>query len=366
MPHHAAREGVPRRSWAARFQRRQRLKGSLWVIPLVFAIVGPVLAEITLALDNHVELPAEWQYTESTASTVLSAIVGAMVGLTGFVVAFGVLIIQMATQTLSPRFMRLWYRDGLQKAVLGIFVGTLTFSLALLREVSPHSVPEIGVSVAGIAVTVSVMLFLVYLDRFLHRLRPIAVGWIVADAGAQVFTAGLPAIPGLAPEPAAVSRREARARGPQWWRRARSRRSTRMACWSSRCSTTACSCSRTPSATSSRTTASSLCVFGAAEPPDSERLRGMIAIGEERTIEQDPAFALRILVDIAIRALSPSVNDPNDGLPAVGPDRGPAAGHRRERPARPRRAARRRRAVARARRDAALGGPARARAHGDP
>ena len=137
MPHHAERLGVPRRSWAARFQRRQRLKGSLWVVPLICAIVGPVLAEITLALDDGVSLPSHWQYSESTASTVLSAIVGAMVGLTGFVVAFGVLIIQMATQTLSPRFMRLWYRDGLQKAVL-TSSATLTFSLALLREVSPY------------------------------------------------------------------------------------------------------------------------------------------------------------------------------------------------------------------------------------
>jgi uncharacterized membrane protein len=36
----------------------------------------------------------------------------------------------------------------------------------------------------------------------------------------------------------------------------------------------------------------------------------MVALGRERTIDQDPAFALRILVDIAIRALSPAVNDP--------------------------------------------------------
>ena len=36
----------------------------------------------------------------------------------------------------------------------------------------------------------------------------------------------------------------------------------------------------------------------------------MVALGVERTIDQDPAFALRILVDVAIRALSPAVNDP--------------------------------------------------------
>jgi uncharacterized membrane protein len=40
----------------------------------------------------------------------------------------------------------------------------------------------------------------------------------------------------------------------------------------------------------------------------------MFALGRERTIEQDPAFALRILVDIAIRALSPAVNDPTTAV----------------------------------------------------
>src|SRR6478752_8259163 len=279
MPHHAAREGVPRRSWAARFQRRQRLKGSLWFIPLVFAIVGPVLAEITLALDNHVELPAEWQYTESTASTVLSAIVSAMVGLTGFVVAFGVLVVQMATETLSPRFMRLWYRDGLQKAVLGIFVGTLTFSLALLREVSPRSVPEIGVSVAGIAVTVSVMLFLVYLDRFLHRLRPVAVGWIVADAGAQVFIDGHPLLTGLAPEPAAVQAGakpdlEVRSGGAGAIQ-AIDRHGLLALAVQHDCLFVL------PHAVGDIVPHASVivCTFGAAEPPDPEHLRGMVAIG---------------------------------------------------------------------------------------
>ena len=43
-------------------------------------------------------------------------------------------------------------------------------------------------------------------------------------------------------------------------------------------------------------------------------LRDLFALGRERTIEQDPAFALRILVDIAIKALSPAVNDPTTAV----------------------------------------------------
>ena len=47
------------------------------------------------------------------------------------------------------------------------------------------------------------------------------------------------------------------------------------------------------------------------------RLRDMIVLGPERTIEQDPAFAIRIIVDIADKALSPAINDPTTAVQAL-------------------------------------------------
>jgi uncharacterized membrane protein len=49
-------------------------------------------------------------------------------------------------------------------------------------------------------------------------------------------------------------------------------------------------------------------------PRDASRLADMVALGDERTIEQDPAFAIRILVDVANLALSPAVNDPTTAV----------------------------------------------------
>ena len=43
----------------------------------------------------------------------------------------------------------------------------------------------------------------------------------------------------------------------------------------------------------------------------------MIVLGVERTIEQDPAFAVRIMVDVAIKALSPAVNDPTTAVQVI-------------------------------------------------
>jgi uncharacterized membrane protein len=286
------------------------------MVPLAGALAGPLLAELVASLEAHLEIPGGWTYSEATASAVLAAIVGAMVGLTGFVVAFGVLIVQMATQTLSPRFMRLWYRDGLQKAVLGTFVGTMTFALALLRRVGPDSVPNIGVTLAGVAVSVSVVLFLVYLDRFIHRMRPIAVAWIVARNGARVFTEMQPTGPqadAAHARPTGTPSLEVHSHGAGAIQ-AIDRRGLRATAIQHDCLLVL------PHAVGDIVPHGSLLlqVYGASTPPGAERLRGMIAIGEERTIEQDPAFALRILVDIAIRALSPAVNDPTTACQVIG------------------------------------------------
>lgn len=56
-----------------------------------------------------------------------------------------------------------------------------------------------------------------------------------------------------------------------------------------------------------------LAVHGGAAPP-SRALRHTVGVGVERTVHQDPAFGLRQLSDIALRALSPSVNDPTTAV----------------------------------------------------
>ena len=58
-------------------------------------------------------------------------------------------------------------------------------------------------------------------------------------------------------------------------------------------------------------------VFGGDRPIAEDALRGCVAIGDERTLEQDPRFAFRILVDIAIKALSPAINDPTTAVLAL-------------------------------------------------
>ena len=135
-------------SWATRFRIRPYLHESLWWVPLLGIVLGALLGVVDVRVDRSIDLPASWTYSPSTATTVLAAIVGAMAALTGFVVTVTVLVVQMVLGTFSARYMRIWHRDPMLKAVLALLIGVLVFSLSLLRHVENDFVPNLGVTVA--------------------------------------------------------------------------------------------------------------------------------------------------------------------------------------------------------------------------
>ena len=296
-------------SLAGAFRARQFVRQSLWVVPLLGGVAGVVLSGVDLWVEGLIDLPPSWSYSAATANSVLSAAAAAMVGLIGFVVTIGVLVVQMATGTLSPRFMRLWYRDRLQKFVLAAFTATFTFAFALLRHVEADSVPDLGVSLVGLAVSIDLILLLLYFDRFVHALRPVAVAAAMAEAGLAIEAEedGLVASAGNGDQVAGLGEPEARILAP----RSGAIQDVDIADLVRFAAARGQVCV-IPHTIGDFVTAGSVLmeVHGAASETDLRRLRGMVSLGHERTIDQDPAFALRIMVDIAIRALSPAVNDP--------------------------------------------------------
>ena len=154
--------------------------------PLVGGLLGLGLSNASVWLEGRSHVPHGWDYSTDTALTVLTTVVAASVGLTGFVVTVTVLVVQMATGTFSPRYMRLWYRDSVLKATLAVLVGALAFSFTLLRRID-ENVPDLGVTMAGFFLGAGLVLFLVFLDRCLHRLRPVKVASLVAHAGKEAL-----------------------------------------------------------------------------------------------------------------------------------------------------------------------------------
>ena len=58
-------------------------------------------------------------------------------------------------------------------------------------------------------------------------------------------------------------------------------------------------------------------LYGGARAADPGTMRAAVAFGSERTMEQDPTFAFRIIADIALKALSPAINDPTTAVIAI-------------------------------------------------
>jgi uncharacterized membrane protein len=306
-------------SWSRRFRFREYVRGSLWLIPLAGAVIGGLLGTGIAQVDRSVNLPGYWTYSDSTASTVLAAIVGAEAALTGFVVTVTVLVVQMATGTFSARYMRLWYRDGMLKVTLAVLAGTLTFSFGLLRRIESDFVPNLGVTIAGALVVLGLILFLVFFDRFIHRLRPVAVAALVGKAGREAFEDAVrmadrpdirwdPYEPARDPTltvrcPRGGSIQAIHADGLVVWAREHDADLVLVHAVGDFVPTGV----------------PLIRVYGdVGEATAAEReLQGMVALGDERTLQQDPAFAMRIIVDIADKALSPAVNDPTTAVQAL-------------------------------------------------
>jgi uncharacterized membrane protein len=284
------------------------------------AVLGAVAGLAVTEADRHLNVPGYFQYSSSTASTVLSAIVGAAVALTGFVVTVTTLIVQMVNGTFSPRYMRLWYRDPVLKATLALLAGTLTFAFSMLRRIEPDFVPNAGVSAAGVPMVADLLLFLFFFSRCMSQLRPVSVAALVARAGRTAFGEARRAIErsAVAVGPPAPDTEPTLAVRASQAGVIQAIHLEGLVRWAHRHDAQlvldhAIGDYVTMGETLATVYAGSRGTAGA-----ERKLNGMIALGEERTIQQDPAFAIRIMADIALMALSPAVNAPTTATQVLG------------------------------------------------
>lgn len=163
----------------------------------------------------------------------------------------------------------------------------------------------------------SLVLFLLFFDRFIHRLRPVEVAALVGQMARRVITAltraaeagtgstqvapGEPVL--MVPSGRDGSIQAINVRGLVRWA---SRHQHLLAM---------------QAAIGDFVTTGQhvIAVFGNGKVPakTSRQLQRMVALGVERTVEQDPAFAIRIMADIAVKALSAAINDPTTAVQAL-------------------------------------------------
>ncbi len=302
---------------------QDRIRSSLFVVPMMFVVVGVVLGELALAADARVGgIPTGLTATVDSGRSVLSVVAGATLSFAGIAFSVSLLLISLASSQFSPRVVHGLFRDPFNTRVMGIVVGTFTYCLIVMRAVrGPLAdgvaavIPSISILLAvvlGIASVLSIVAFIDHaahsmdISKILHRVTDDAIERIRADwpeASAPDAAMPTPLGDGF---PILLDRRG----------------------WIQHIAYTDL-LERLEQGSSMRvdTSAGRYAIPGTPlatvwpEPADpelaTERALQAIVVGETRTMQQDVAFGVRQLVDVTLKALSPGINDPTTAQDAL-------------------------------------------------
>ena len=114
---------------------QDRMRSSLFVVPMMFVFGGVVLGELALAADDRVDgIPTGLTATVDSGRSVLAVVAGATLSFAGIAFSVSLLLISLAASQFSPRVVHGLFRDPFNTRVMGIVVGTFTYCLVVLRR----------------------------------------------------------------------------------------------------------------------------------------------------------------------------------------------------------------------------------------
>jgi uncharacterized membrane protein len=306
------------------------LHSSYWFLPTIFAFIAIALAFTMLWLDvqGYYGFIEEWGWMYSVgtdgAREVLSAVASSTIGVAGTAFSITIVALQLASSNFGPRLLRNFMQDTGNQIVLGTFIGTFIYSLLVLRTIRGDGddfdkfVPQLSVTV-GLLLAIASIGVLIY---FIHHASTIIqVSHVIADTSKELDRA----IERLFPEKLGRSASQPRleeedipadfdvntygvkAKDSGYLQAIDNEELMKLACKQN-------------------------LIFrlnyrpGKFVVPGNEwiviyprkcvtrkllkKLDDTLILGKERTEQQDVEFPIEQLVEIALRALSPSLNDP--------------------------------------------------------
>jgi uncharacterized membrane protein len=294
---------------------------SVWGLPALYAGTA-IVAGLTLPRIESLIFPdLVAKMSVSAAMALYSAIASGMIALTGIVFSLAFVMVQFSATAYSPRLVLWLARDPVMSHALGTFTATFLYAIAALTGVDRSGsgkVPFVSVWVVFALLVVSVGMFIGLIQR-IGQLQVSRMFIFTGDQGRRVITTLYPPLE----SPAAATRSaDFRALPRTQTLVHRGRPSSIQAVDVSALVKLA----KASGGVIEMVVAVGdtvvermpvLRVLGAAQPIDERKLKGGIELGRERTFEQDPKYAIRLLVDIAIRALSPAINDPTTAVQAL-------------------------------------------------
>jgi uncharacterized membrane protein len=312
-------------TWNRRYIAKSYIKSSLWIVPFVAVVLFWVISRAThsfggwlLASGRIDEATAFFGLTMAGARSGLETIVTA--NLSFLVFTFGSLLvaIQVAGGQYTPRIIATTIlQDNPIRFTVGYFVFTLLFSQRVLSKMSDSTVHQFNTFIAGVLGLCSVIVFLYLIDHAARFLRPVSIVYRLGQSGIAVIQSVYPeeAMPPKASEETALPVSADRTINAD--------RSGVVLAFDLKGLVEQAKRANgiievKPEVGNFVAAGEPLFrLYGGAVNLDDKILRGSVALGSERTLEQDPTFAFRILVDIAIKALSPAINDPTTAVLAI-------------------------------------------------
>lgn len=305
-------------NWNVEYGLKGYLRSSLWIVPLVAIPLALIAIRLTLWFD----LWLGWSFLKFTTSGA-EALLGAFVTATlSFVVfTFGSLLvaIQVASAQMTARIIATTLlRDVVVKYTVGLFIFTLMFALSVQNKME-KDVHQFVMLVATLLGIMSFAAFFYLIDYASRLLRPISILTRVGETGLAVIQGVYPET-SLDPDVRQVERP-----APGDTDLVVRHQGTSAIVLAANLELLMAEAERSGGIIEF---VPQIGDFVAAEDPlfnlhggarsiSEQRLRSSVAFGSERTMDQDPTFAFRIVVDIALRALSPAINDPTTGVLAI-------------------------------------------------
>jgi len=303
------------------FNRHRRLKRGGWLIPLTYAATAMVLGMTLPRLETRCFPGLISTVSAPSAMAICSAIASGMLALTGIVFSLTFLMIQFSATAYSPRLVLWVARDPVMAHALGMFVATFLYALTLLAWVDRDAsgrVPLVSAwAVLGLLLA-SMGLFVALIER---------VG-LLQVSRMLVFTGdeGRRAIRDMAAQGASLRQGTESLDLTGWTPGQTVTHVGRPAVLQSvEVEALVAFASREDAVfelaaavgDTVMETTPILRVYKARHVLPEDALLQHLQLGEERTFEQDPKYAIRLVVDIAVKALSPAINDPTTAVQAL-------------------------------------------------
>ena len=305
-------------TWNRRYQVKSYFRSALWIIPFV----AVPLVQVAWVLARTLDTRFAWKGLAlgvTGAQAMFNAVI--TLALSFVVFTFGSLLvaIQVASGQYTPRIIATTLlRDNVIRYTAGLFVFTLLFAIKAADR-TEATVHQLVAFVVGLLGLICIVAFLFLIDYAARMLRPVSLVGRVGEYGLKVMESVYP-----------EQSTEAQSIAGSWQSPGRVERTILH-----RGKSAIVVAVNVETLVAEAEKAKGMIEFapqvgdfvGSAEPLfllrdgadaiDERKLRASVVLGGERTMDQDPLFGFRILVDIAIKALSKAINDPTTAVLAI-------------------------------------------------